>query len=176
MKALRELFSIIILIPLLSSCTSAENRDQDNNRSLEKDSSPTTQIIEDSELPYRWSQTAVEIQREKRDVTSKLEPVQNRHNPNVIDTIETYTDLDTKVEIYHSNDKRLLMSASIHQKKVLPRGIVNVGSTRADVADWIDRRVIGDILIIKDEQGHNTLTFTFARDTVKHIEFQGYVD
>ncbi len=116
------------------------------------------------------------IQMDKQGFKVEIEPHQNAHVKNQVDSLRTYTFNNTLIRIYQTPDKALLESAIIKDVKLQFSDGMKIGLNKAQVSKILGVPIKGQQLKIGDMEQNIVFEFKFANDQLKEIEYLGYVD
>lgn len=109
-------------------------------------------------------------------LTITKKPVKNQHSNLVVDTVYTFFRGKTKIEIYHSKEKDLLQSAFIDTDKIPLKYNITIGDAKGEIAKLLKAKITKDKIQVGDLEQGQVYTFSFAKDKLTSISFDGYLE
>lgn len=108
--------------------------------------------------------------------TITKKPVRNKYDNSIVDTVYTFSKGKTKIEIYHSREKDLLQSAYIDIDKIPLKYNIKVGNTKAEIAKLLKAKITKDKVQVGNLEHGQVYTFSFAKDRLNSISYEGYLE
>jgi hypothetical protein len=150
---------------------------------------PMTLLAQDEEnLPYIQRDSfvsnafgfQVSIANFKKNYSGLLtitkKPVRNKYDSSIVDTVYSFTKGKTKIEIYHSRERDLLQSAYIVTENIPLKYNIKVGNTKADIAKLLKAKITKDKVQVGDLEHGQVYTFSFAKNRLIAISYEGYLE
>ncbi|MFI5204004.1 MAG: hypothetical protein ACHQF2_05860 [Flavobacteriales bacterium] len=103
-------------------------------------------------------------------------PTTNIHEKSITDTILKLSMGKTEFVIYRAKHRDLFQSAYIVTDDVVLKNNVRVGITKEDFGKKMGLNITDDKIQIGDTENNSYWVFTFKRDKLAIIEFDGYID
>ena len=198
-----QLLLIITIIITLASCRQKETKKTDNSgqkptielndkvqKKDDKISIPEQYIENDSLL------TILETDLENLALNSifslKAEPIINAHDETIMDTLKTLTYNKTNIYLYQAANWESIYKAKIENSEFKFLDSVAVGMTRKNIEIFINHHISqvtkeeheegvkvtlkADVIKVGNLEQTSVFTFNFVNDTLKSVDYQGYVD
>ena len=183
----RHLITLIGILILMISCKQKEIQKIEIPKQK-----PTTELkaetdkrVEETPIPEQYFENdslrnLLETEFGKLTLNSKFdlkkEPKKNKHNEAIIDTIKTLTFGNSKVISYKSQSKELMCSAKIRSSEFIFLDSIKIGTKKQTLENILKTKLKSDLIKIGDLEGNSVFIFTFENNTLKTIDYQGYVD
>ena len=183
----RHLLTLIIIPILIVSCKQKETK-----KAELIDQKPATQLkpepqkpIEEIAIPEQYFEidnlrSKLESELDELILNSKFDlktkPIKNTHDKTITDTIKTRTFDKTQIQSYKSFEKELICKAKIGSSEFTFLDSIKIGTKKRTLEDIIKSELESDIIKIGDLEGNSVFIFKFKNDTLKEINYQGYVD
>jgi len=134
------------------------------------------QYIENDTLVINWENNLENFCSKSSLFKKQIEPYENHHDETVIDTIKTLNFEKSNLKFYKAVNFEKLMSARIMNSEIKITESINVGMSKSQLEKIIKTKIESDILNIENLEGSVSFILTFYKDSLKVIEFEGYVD
>ncbi len=106
----------------------------------------------------------------------KTEPKTNTHDKSITDTIKTRTFDKTEIYSYRYQDREWIYSAKIRSPEFKFLDSVQIGIKKQTLENILKTELQSDLIKIGDLENTSVFIFAFENDTLKTIDYQGYVD
>jgi hypothetical protein len=106
----------------------------------------------------------------------KTEPKINTHDQTITDTIKTRTYEQNKIFSYKYQDREWIYSAKIKSSEFKFLDSVKIGIKKQTLKNILKSELKSDLIKIGDLEGNSVFIFTFENNTLKTIDYKGYVD
>ena len=173
---------IIVFSSLLFSCKNPEKNEIDFSgdavNSLAETSSNSSQeenyLVRDS-LVMAWEQKLLEFTKNSNFKSEKI-AMENIHDNSIIDTLITYSQSNSKIEIYKAQNFEAVKSAYIESPDFLLDEFLHVGSKKLVLENIIEQGLSEQPIKVGNTERTIVFTFTFEDVRIQSISFEGYVD
>jgi len=183
----RHLLTSIGILILLISCKQKETQkieipEQKPTTELKAE---TEKIVEKTPIPEQYFESdslriLLESDLEKLALNPKFdlktEPRINTHNETITDTVKTQTFDKTKIYSYRAKDKEWIYAAKIRSSEFKFLEFIKIGVNKKTLENILKSELETDLIKIGDLENTSVFIFTFANDTLKTIDYQGWVD
>jgi hypothetical protein len=183
----RHLLTSIFVLILIVSCKQKETKKVE---SIEQ--KPTTELkveskkpIEEIAIPEQYFENdslrnLLESELDKLALNPKFdlnaEPKINTHDQSITDTIKTRTFEKNKIYSYKYQNREWIYSAKIRSSEFMFLDSVKIGIKKQTLENIIKSELESDLIKIGDLENTSVFIFAFENDTLKTIDYQGYVD
>ena len=183
----RHLLTSIFVLILIVSCKQKETKKAESI-----DQKPTTELkaesknsIEEIDVPEQYFENdslrnLLESELDKLALNPKFdlkaEPKINTHDKTITDTIKTRTFEKNKVYSYKYQNREWIYSANIRSSEFKFLDSVKIGIKKQTLENILKSELESDLIKIGDLENTSIFIFTFENDTLKTIDYQGYVD
>ncbi len=174
MKKLTLLFLVVLLI----SCTkklSPTTADSNTSKKLNASAVKTLFIANDN-LSNQWRKNLEKIISSDLRFKLKKEPVRNRHVENVIDTIKRYTFKKSSLAFYKGSNFEFIFSAAIKNSEIVLETDIKTGMSKATFEKILGKKFESAVVKVGDVEQLNLFIFTFHKNRLISITFDGYID
>lgn len=183
----RNSYFIIILI---ICCIGCKQTDQDKNQKLTKypentrsklDKSkkniPVTDTLIKDDLVYEWIGELFNKADNDERFRKIKKPVENRYNPNIIDTLINLSSQLDQIKIYRSDNNKILKSARI-QNDSSELNNFKIGMNLSKFKKVLKEDISSQIksLTISNLEQTNIFEFQFQDQILTEINYYGYLD
>ncbi len=183
----RHLLTSIFVLILIVSCKQKETK---KAKSLEQ--KPTTELkaepkkpIDKIAIPEQYFENdslrnLLESELDKLAINPKFdlktEPRANTHDKTITDTIKTRTFEKNKIFSYKYQEREWIYSAKIRSSEFKFLDSVKIGIKKQTLENILKSELESDLIKIGDLENTSVFIFEFENDTLKTIDYQGYVD
>ncbi|MFI0431042.1 hypothetical protein [Mariniflexile sp. HMF6888] len=183
----RHLLTSIIILIFIVSCKQKETKkaksiDQELTTELKlKPEKPIEEIV----IPEQYFEIdslrlKLESELDKLALNPnfdlKTEPITNTHDKTITDTIKTRTFDKTKIHSYKYLEREWVCKAEIRNSEFEFLDSVKIGTKKQTFENIIKSKLDSDLIKIGDLENTSVFIFAFENDTLKTIDYQGYVD
>lgn len=131
-------------------------------------------LVRDS-LAMAWEQKLFEFTKSSNFKSEKI-AVQNLHDDSIIDTLITYSQNNSKIEVYKARHFEAVKSAYIESPDFLLDEFLHVGSKKLVLENIVAQGLSEEPIKVGNLERTRVFTFTFKDLFIQSITFEGYVD
>ena len=183
----RHILTSILFLFLIVSCKQKETK-----KAEQVEQKPTTELKAETEKPN--SEISIPEQYFENDILRtileseldklalnpifdlKTEPRKNTHDQTITDTIKTRTFEMNEIYSYKYQNREWIYSAKIRSSEFKFLDSVKIGIKKQTLENILKSELESDLIKVGDLENTSVFIFTFENDTLKTIDYQGYVD
>ena len=106
----------------------------------------------------------------------KIEPKINTHDKTITDTIKTRNYKENEIYSYKYQDKEWIYSAKIRSSEFIFLDSIKIGIPKQTLENIIKSELESELIKIGNLENTSVFIFEFENDSLKKIDYQGYVD
>ncbi|MFT6921636.1 MAG: hypothetical protein ACJA1C_000633 [Crocinitomicaceae bacterium] len=144
--------------------------------STEEKQHSETDTLFNSELIHDWSKEIMTSDLLEKQFNYRADTVKNIHWPEQIDSLLYYTTETSKVQIYRSFNKDILLDTDLFDSDITLSSKIKIGSPKKEVSQILLEEIRSNILMVHDEDSDISFTFYFMNDSLYHIHYNSYID
>ncbi len=183
----RHLITSIIVLILIVSCKQDKDKktvsiEQKSTTELKAEPKNSIEEITISEQYFENDSLRNLLESELDELAMspkfelKTEPKINTHDQTITDTIKTRTYEQNKIFSYKYQDKEWIYSAKIRSSEFKFLDSVKIGITKQTLKNILKLELESDLIKIGNLENTSVFFFKFENNTLKTIDYQGYVD
>ncbi len=183
----RQLLSLFLILFFIVSC---EQKEAKETKSVEQKSTVELEV----EPEKQKEKTSIAVQYFENDSLRvllefdleklalnpnfylKTEPRINSYNETIIDTVKTQTFDKTKIYSYRAKDKEWIYAAKIRDSEFKFLESIKIGVHKKTLENILKSELKTNLIKIGDLENTSVFIFSFENDTLKTIDYQGWVD
>ena len=183
----RNFYFILILIFCSISCketvqdTNVKSINSSKNTGSEFDKPikniPVTDTIIKDDLVYEWIGEILNKADNDEEFSKIKKPVENRYNPNIIDTLINLSSQLDQIKIYSSDNSKIVKSARIINDSSDLKNL-KIGMSLSQFKKVLKENISSQIksLTISNLEQTNIFEFQFRNQILTEINYYGYLD
>ncbi|WP_375325254.1 hypothetical protein [Flagellimonas sp. GZD32] len=182
----KQLSIIIAIVTLNISCKQSVSTNHEKQHKISKidtqkeseslNKLKNEQFIQNDSLAYAFEAELEELALTNKKFSLKLNPYQNHHDENVIDTIKTYTYDKTELEFYKASNWEHIIGGVIKNSEISLGDSIKVGITKTTLGKSLNVGINSDIVQLGNLEQTSLFIFEFNDEVLKTIKFEGYFD
>ncbi len=155
-----------------------DSKNSDGHEVLNKEEKqyPEIDTLFSSKLTNDWSEEIMASNILKQQFNFSADTVRNIHWPEQIDSILCYKTKASKVQIYRTLDKDILLDTDLFDSDITLSSKIKIGSSKKEVSQTLLVKIRSNILMIHDEESDMSFTFYFKNDILYQIHYNSYID
>jgi hypothetical protein len=175
-------YYLLILIFCAAGCkdtvqnTDLNSTNSSENTGTEIKGSITDTIINDN-LVHGWIEELLNKTYSDKEFIMIKKPLENRYNPNIIDTLISLNSQHDQIRIYSSANSKILKSARIQNANSDLKNL-KIGMSFSHFKKVLKEDISGQIrsLTISNLEQTNIFEFQFQNRVLTEINYYGYLD
>jgi hypothetical protein len=183
----RNFYFILILIFCSVGCketgqsTNLKSPNSSENTGSEFDkpdkNTPVTDTIIKNDLVYDWIGELLDKADNDKRFSKIKKPIENRYNPEIIDTLINLSSQLDDIKIYSSDSNRILKSAKIQNDSSDLKNL-KIGMNISQFKQVVNENISSQIksLTISNLEQTNLFEFQFQDQILTEINYYGYLD
>ncbi|TRO66817.1 hypothetical protein [Christiangramia sabulilitoris] len=138
---------------------------------------PVTDTIIKDDLVYEWIEELLNKADHDEEFSKIKKPVENRYNPDIIDTLINLNSQLDQIKIYSSDNSKILKSARIQNDNSDLKNL-KIGMSKSQFNKVLKENISSQIksLIISNLEQTNIFEFQFQDQILTEINYYGYLD
>jgi hypothetical protein len=180
---MKTLFILIVIALLFQGCKKEEKEiiTKENN---EEDTTQSEITITDESFiddPFQFGKvTEDNLRNTFKDLKIEKEPIKNVHVKNQIDSILSIKVYNSEFVLYKLPHEQFLETAVVRDENIRLNKDIHIGMTKDQFKEKFDElkdhKNIPSRILIGRKETQEYLIFSFSKNRLKEIEYNGYVD
>lgn len=171
-----SILSIALILSLYSCKQTTQGVNQAESEQNMDEEDLNIQFVENDTLINMLEDALEQIPNENLNFNLDVQPIENRHDPDVIDSLKRYSYKQLRIDFYKARNWTKIESATIANPDVPLLGLIGVGMTKDSLEQVLQFPFQEDFIRLGNLEQSKTMTFTFEQNKLKIMDFDGFVE